>query len=106
MTTYIEPLREFARRPFVPISCRAISAVTAASMMPSGTSLPSRSRIAGLDIRWPTLRTSISERPCRVRDEPSGFVYERSAFNARVNVLPPFETSSVRSPFIRPSQLP
>ena len=61
-TTYIEPAREFARRPFGPMSCSAISAVIAASMMPSGTSLPSRSRIAGLVIRWPTLLTSISER--------------------------------------------
>ena len=38
--------------------------------MPSGTSRPSASRIAGLVIRWPTLRTSISERPGSVFGAP------------------------------------
>ena len=36
--------------------------VSIASMIPSGTSRPSASRIAGFVIRCPTLRTSISER--------------------------------------------
>jgi len=36
---------------------------------------------------------------------PSGVVYSRSAFRRRVNVLPPFDTSSTSVPCISPSQL-
>ena len=50
----------------VPARGSARVTVTIASIRPSGTSEPSGNRIAGLVIRWPTLRTSISERPFRV----------------------------------------
>ena len=40
--------------------------------MPSGASLPSASRTAGVVIRWPTLRTNSRLRPGRVRLPPSG----------------------------------
>ena len=42
-----------------------------ASASPSCTSSPS-SRIIGLAIRWPTLRTNISARPLRVSVPPPG----------------------------------
>ena len=45
-----------------------------ASSRPSGASLPSRSRIAGLVIRWPTLRMSIRLVPLSVVSDPSGAV--------------------------------
>ncbi|CFT87168.1 Uncharacterised protein [Bordetella pertussis] len=61
--------------------------------------------MAGLVIRWPTLRTNINERPCSVRVPPSGLWYWRSAFRRRVKVLPPLVTDSLRSPFMSPSQL-
>jgi hypothetical protein len=51
----------------------AISVVIIASISPSNTSTR-RSRIAGLVIRWPTLRTSISARPFTVNLAPSGAV--------------------------------
>ena len=103
-TTYIEPCTEFARRPFVPTSWSAARAVIAASIMPSGTSAPSLSWIAGLVIRCPTLRTSIRERPLREIGEPSGAEKSRSGCNSRVTILSPFMNSSLRSPFIRPAQ--
>jgi hypothetical protein len=78
LTTYIEPVAELARRPLEPMSCRAISPVMNASMKPSGISLPSPSRMAGLVIRWPTLRTSMRERPFSVAALPSGVVYSMS----------------------------
>ena len=66
------------------------SVVTTASRMPSGISLPPSYRIAGLVIRWPTLRTNSSERPCSVTSPPpSAPVYSRSGFRPRVKVLPP-----------------
>ncbi len=72
------------------MSCTAISAVIIASIRPSGTSLPSRSRIAGLVIRWPTLRTSIRARALTEISPPSGAVNVASGLSARVKVLPPF----------------
>ena len=60
----------------------AIEVVTTASRMPSGISLPPPYRMAGLVIRWPTLRTNISERPCSVSGLPSGAVYSRSGVQA------------------------
>ena len=96
------PLRELPRRSR---SRLAISVVTTASMTPSGISLPSPHRIAGLVIRWPTLRTKSSARPCSLTGLPSAPVYSRSAFRRRVIGLPPFSKVSSSVPFIRPSQL-
>ena len=120
LTMYIEPAREFMRRPPppapsppvsplsppLPMSCMAHSAVTWASRMPSGTSRPPASSTAGVVIRWPTLRTSISARPGRrVSAKPKGFLSVTSSFSSRTKVSPPFFTSTFRSPRIRPSQL-
>ena len=64
-TTYTDLVREF-RWLLLPFrSCREIKLAIMASMMPSKISSPAWSRIAGLVIRWPTWRTSISERPGR-----------------------------------------
>ena len=48
--------------------------VTTASRMPSGASPPSGSRIAGVVIRWPTLRTNSRLRPGQVSSPPSARV--------------------------------
>ncbi|MNP49352.1 hypothetical protein D3C76_1435320 [compost metagenome] len=105
LTMYMLPVRLFLRLLLPFRLWMAIRPVNRPSWMPSGTSLPAASRIAGLVIRWPTLRTNSRERPCRVSAEPSALVYSRSGFMVRVKVVPPLETSSARSPFIRPSQL-
>ncbi|MDT4867268.1 hypothetical protein FQZ97_1021670 [compost metagenome] len=89
-------------------SCRAMVVVTTASMMPSGISLPSApQRMAGLVIRWPTLRRNMSERPCRRTAFflPLGAVYSRSALSPRVKVVPPLLTDSVSVACKMPSQL-
>ncbi|MNP04220.1 hypothetical protein D3C76_961280 [compost metagenome] len=105
LTMYTLPLRVFLRLVLPLRLCRAIRLVNSPSWIPSGISLPWASRIAGLVIRWPTLRTNSSERPCRVTLPPLGAAYSRSGFMVRVKVLPPLLTLSARSPFIRPSQL-
>ena len=56
-------------------SCIAISEVIMPSMMPSGTSLPFSSMIAGLVIRCPTLRTNSMLRPFREISPPLTLVY-------------------------------
>ena len=76
-----------------------------ASMIPSGTSRPSASWIAGVVIRWPTLRTSISARDRTGTAEPSGARNSTSGLSRRTDLRPPFSISATRSPFIRPSQL-
>ena len=53
-------------------SCSAMVVVTTASRMPSGISWPSPHSTAGLVIRWPTLRTNSSERPCSATSSPRG----------------------------------
>ena len=58
-----------------------------------------------MGIRCPTLRINNNERPGSVSDEPSAPVYSRSGLRRRVKVLPFLTRSSLRSPFIRPSQL-
>ncbi len=68
--------------------------VIIASMMPSGTSLPSRSRMAALVMRWPTLRTSISDRRCTSKGVPVGPLYSKSGLSFRMKLEPPFDTSS------------
>jgi hypothetical protein len=97
-----------ARRLAQPLarSCSADRAGDTASMMPSGASLPSASRIAGLVIRWPTLRTNSRLRPGRVKRAPSGAVHIRGRHSsARVMVLPPFSKRIGQIARIRPSQL-
>ena len=74
LTMYTEPRREL--RMAAPAgffrSCSAMVVVTTASMIPSGISRPSSpQRMAGLVMRWPTLRTNSSERPCSVSGWPS-----------------------------------
>ncbi len=54
LTTYIDPVSELGRWDWPRRSRRLPTAVTRASRMPSGTSLPSRSRTASVVIRWPT----------------------------------------------------
>jgi hypothetical protein len=61
-------------------------------------------RMAGLVIRWPTLRTNISERPCSARPA-AGRGVEAVGFRPRVKVLPPLADVSVSVPFRMPSQL-
>ncbi len=56
-------------------------------------------------IRWPTLRTNISERPCSLTGLPSAPVYSRSAFRPRVMLFPPLSKVSVSVPLRMPSQL-
>jgi hypothetical protein len=87
------------------MSCSAISAVIGASMMPSGTSLPSRSRIAGLVIRWPTLRTSISERQTSLEASSRRARCIRGRIELAGEGLAALGDFLLRSPFIRPSQL-
>ena len=53
-------------------SCSAIKAVTTESIIPSNTSLPLSSRIAGLVIKCPTFLTSINARPGNENEVPSG----------------------------------
>ncbi|MNJ54532.1 hypothetical protein D3C77_499760 [compost metagenome] len=71
LTMYTLPLRVFLRLVLPLRLCRAIRLVNRPSWMPSGISLPWASRIAGLVIRWPTLRMNSSERPGRVSGWPS-----------------------------------
>ena len=102
LTMYTLPARELPRRCR---SCTAIRLVMTPSRIPSGISSPWLSRIAGLVIRCPTLRINNNERPGSVSDEPSAPVYSRSGLRRRVMVLPFLTRSSLRSPFIKPSQL-
>ena len=104
LTTYIAPLRELRLAGSLR-SCRAISAVITASIMPSNTSFPSPSRIAGLVIKWPTFRTSMRARPGSTRLEPSGAEYSRSGLRHRSKVSSPLETIVDRVPRISPNQL-
>ena len=82
-------------------SWRAISVVIIASIRPSGISFPSASRMAGVVMRWPTLRTSRSARPFSRKVPPSGRVKARSGLSRRTKVLSPLATSVARSPFMR-----
>ena len=71
-TMYTEPLR-LLRMPFAPLpfrSCRAMVVVTTASRIPSGISLLSPHKMAGLVIKWPTLRKNNMLRPCMVTFPP------------------------------------
>src|SRR3546814_10792692 len=64
----------------LPSSFRSWSAqrlVSTVSHNPSGASPPSGRRIIGVVIRWPTLRTNITLRPCSVKGAPSGAVQSR-----------------------------
>ena len=101
-TIYTEPSR-LLRRAFR--SCIAISAVTAASSMPSGISAPAPSSTASVNMWWPTLRISIRLRPGSTTSPPPGAVNTRSGFSVRSSVLPPFSKLADRLPSIRPSQL-
>ena len=78
------------------------SARTMQSIMPSGASAPF-TFTASMVMRWPTLRTSRSERPCKFFAAPSGAVKLRSAFMRRVICAAPFRTYR-RIAFIRPRQ--
>ena len=69
-TTYIDPVSELASCDSPRTSFMLPSAVTSASRMPSGTSLPSRSSTASVVIRWPTWRMKSNERPRSVTSEP------------------------------------
>ena len=62
---YTEPVRLFLRLVLPFRLWMAIRLVNRPSWMPSGISLPAASRMAGLVIRWPTLRTNSRLRPCR-----------------------------------------
>ena len=85
LTIYTEPARvlqiacEAGRRK----SWSAMVVVTTASRIPSGISLPSPIRIAGLVIRWPTLRKNSNERPCSFSALPSAPLYSRSGLSVR-----------------------
>ncbi len=104
-TIYMEPVREFFSSPVPLRSCSAQKVVNRPSRKPSGISLPAASTIAGLVMRWPTLRTKSRLRPGSVRVPPSGVVNFRSGFRRRVRLASPFLKVSVRSPFMRPNQL-
>ena len=104
-TIYIEPVREFLSSLLPCRSCSAQKVVKSPSINPSGISSLAALRMAGLVMRWPTLRTNSRLRPGRLSVLPSGAVKQRSGFSRRVSVSPPFLKVSVRSPFIRPSQL-
>ena len=106
LTMFTEPAVEFWNGALPFRSCIAIRVVIMPSMIPSGTSAPSASKIAGLVIRCPTLRMNNIERPFSLTVSPLTPWYSRSGFMVRVKVLPPLVTSSARSPFIRPNQLP
>ena len=92
--------------------------VTTASMMPSGISRcapwASVHRMAGLVIRWPTLRRNISERPCRRTRRPRQLAagsrvwrgVDAVGFRPRVKVLPPLSNLlGQRAAWMMPSQL-
>ena len=82
----------------------AIKIVHIASSRPSGISFPSLSNTAGVDIKCPTFRFSINDRPFKRTLVPAGLVISRSGFKLRVIDFPDFTRSSVRSPFISPNQ--
>ena len=104
LTIYIEPVREL-RKVFLPVMSMVDSiGVITPSIIPSKISSPS-TKIAGLVIKWPTLRSSSTERPCRVWLLPVRSVKVRSLFSVRVMVLLFFSITSLKSPFIRPNQL-
>ncbi len=105
LTTYMDPVSELGRCDSVRRSRRLPTAVTRASRMPSGTSLPSLSSTASVVIRWPTCRMNSSERPRNVTSSPEGAVQVRSGFIGRVKVLPPLLTSGASVPSISCSQL-
>ena len=73
LTIYILLVLLFTVFPVLKMSCFAIAIVNIASIIPSKTSLPSLSKIAGLVIRCPTFLTRSVLLPDREKDSPSGF---------------------------------
>ena len=95
---------EFLYRPFPIMSCIAIHTVKKASIIPSGTSLPSLSLIAGFVIKCPTFLTRRRLLPGSRIIFPFFKRYFRSGFNSLVINLPFLSKDLFKLPFINPSQ--
>ncbi len=103
LTMYMEPAGEFIRSPVT--STIPIATVVMASIIPSGTSFPSRVFIRLVVIKWPTLRISNNDRPRSWPSSPFGRVMTLSGFSVLSTTTPSFLNDEDNEPSIRPSQL-
>ena len=101
LTIYIDPFFEFF---FFFKSCNAAAVVINASIIPSGTSLPSFNNIEGLVIRCPTFLIKSRLRPRNFKPLPSLEIKFLSGFNFLSKFLPFFSNCVFKSPFIKPNQ--
>ena len=103
-TIYILFVFEFLYTPLPIMSCMAIHTVKKASIIPSGTSLPFRSLIAGLVIKCPTFLTNMRLLPGSSIIFPFFNKYFLSGLSSLVMNLPPLSKDLFKLPFIKPSQ--